>query len=73
MRDILEMLWNECLFDKCAAIETDNERNHTKRVGELYKTMEVLLDNEQMDAVEKYTEALYDAEAIFIKKAFFIY
>lgn len=71
MKSTLEKLWNEYLSDKCAVIDTDEERLLTKRAAELHEKANALLDNEQKNAVEKFVDALCDAEAEFIKKAFF--
>ena len=70
MKETLERLWNEYLLDECAIIDTDEERNLTKKTVELHEKANTLLNKDQKDAVEKYVDALCDIEALFVKKAF---
>lgn len=70
MKETLEKLWNEYLSDECAAIDTDDERNLTKKTVELHEKAKALLNKTQEDAVEKYVDALCDIEIRFAKKAF---
>jgi len=37
MKETLEKLWDEYLFEKCTAIDTDGEKQLTKRAIELHK------------------------------------
>ncbi len=71
MKETLEKLWNEYLWDKCAAIDTDEERKLTKKTVELQEKANALLNKEQKEAVEKYVDLLCDVDALFVKKAFF--
>ena len=71
MKATLEKLWNEYLSDECAAMDTEEERELTKKAVELHEKANVLLNKEQQDAVEKYVDALCEVEALFVKKAFF--
>lgn len=71
MKITLEKLWEEYLFAKCAVIDTDEERNLMRKTAELHERVNALLDDEQQATVEKYIDALYDMEDIFVKKAFF--
>lgn len=70
MKETLEKLWNEYLMDECAKIDTDDERELTKRAVELHEKANGLLNKEQQDAVEKYVDALCNIEALFLKKGF---
>lgn len=70
MKETLEKLWNEYLLDECAAIDTDKERNLTKKTAQLHEKANALLDVQQKDAVQKYVDTLFDANALFVKKAF---
>ncbi len=70
MKKTLEDLWNEYLLEECAAIESEEERNLTKKTAKLHESANALLNNEQKEAVEKYVDALCDLEALFAKKAF---
>ena len=71
MKKTIEKLWDEYLMDECAAIEDNEERELTKKVAELHKAANALLDVKQQMAVEEYVETLSDLEALFVKKAFF--
>ncbi len=71
MKETLEKLWTEYLFDECAVIDTDEERKLTKRAIELHEKANALLNKDQQDAIETYIDALYDIETLFAKKAFF--
>lgn len=70
MKETLEKLWNEYLLDECAVIDTDEERNLTKKAAELHEKANALLNKEQQEAIEKYVDALFDIEALFAKNAF---
>ena len=70
MKKTLEKLWHEYLSDECAVIDTDEERNLTKKAVELHEKANTLLNKEAKDAVEKYVDALCDIEALFVKKSF---
>ncbi len=71
MKETLEKLWAEYLAEKCAQMDTDEERELTRRSGKLHEEVNALLNKDQMEAVEKYVDAIYDMEALFVKKAFF--
>ena len=71
MKETLELLWKEYFAEKCATIETDEERALIKKAVERHKEVSEMLSKEENDAVEKYVEVLYEAQASFNKKAFF--
>lgn len=70
MKGILERLWNDYLIDECAAIDTDRERELTKKTAELHEKANALLNKEQGVAIETYVDALCDVQALFAEKAF---
>lgn len=70
MKKTLEKLWIEYLSDECAMIDTEEERNLTKKTVMLHEKATALLNKEQEEAVEKYVDALCEIEAVFVKKAF---
>lgn len=70
MKETLEKLWDEYLLDESAAIDTEEERNLTKKAVELHERAILLLNTDQKDSVEKYVDALCDLESLFVKKAF---
>ena len=71
MKEILEKLWSEYLWEKCAAIDTDEERSLAKSAIKLHEKANALLNKEQREAVEKYVAELCDIDTLFAKKAFF--
>ena len=71
MNKILENLWNDYLLDRCAVMDTDEERRLIKTTVELHEKANALLNKSQQDAVESYVDALCDLESLFVKKAFF--
>ena len=71
MRETLERLWREYVWDQCAQIETEEERELTKKASKLHEAANTLLNTEQQAAVEKYVDAFFEMEALFLKKAFF--
>jgi len=71
MKEAIEKLWDEYFSEKCAAMDTDEERRLAKKTVEFHEAASSLLNKEQEAAVEKYVDALCDMEAIFVKKAFF--
>ncbi len=71
MKEILEKLWEEHFAEKCAAMDTEEERVLAKKVALMHKTVNELLAKEQIDAIEKYIEALREIQESFVKKAFF--
>ena len=70
MQSTLEKLWNEYFMEECSEIGTDDERRLTAKIAELHRAANDLLNEEQIKAVEQFTDALCDLEALFIKKAF---
>ena len=70
MKETLERLWNDYLLDECATIDTDEEKNLTKRAAELQEQANALLNKEQQEAVEKCVDILCQIDALFAKKAF---
>ncbi len=71
MKETLEKLWNEYLWEKCSEIDTDEERRLTKYAAELHEKASASLSKDQEAAVEKYVDALCDIQELFVKKAFF--
>lgn len=70
MKETLEKLWNDYLLDECSVIDTDEERELTKKIAMLHEQATALLQKEQRIAVEKYVDALCDLDALFVRKAF---
>ncbi len=70
MKEVFETVWDEYFFEKCAKMDTDEERRLAKKTIEFHEAASSLLNEEQENAVEKYVDALCDMEAIFVKKAF---
>ena len=71
MKELLENLWNDYLMEKCAVIDTEEERELNKTAAELHENLNNLLNEEQKNALELYVDALLDSESLLVKKAFF--
>ncbi len=71
MKETLEKLWNEYFAEECLMIDTDDERALVEKAAEMHEKANELLTKEQIDAIEKYIETLYDIQDFFGKKAFF--
>ena len=70
MSETLKKLWCEYFLDQCAVIDSDEERTLTKAAADLHEKANALLNQEQQAAVEKFVDALFDADALFARKAF---
>ena len=71
MKETFEILWNEYFCEDCGVISTPEEKRVSKRIYKMYKDATSILNEEQRNAVEKYTEVIYELESILLKKAFF--
>lgn len=71
MKETLERLWSEYLEEECAALDTERERELSRKAVQIHEEANALLDEEQKDAVEKYVDALCEIQSCFVKKAFF--
>lgn len=71
MRKTLEGLWNEYLAEKCAVMDTEEERVLAKEALKKHKIANDLLTKEQSDAIEAYIDTLCEMQESFVKKAFF--
>jgi alpha-galactosidase len=70
MKETLEKLWMEYLSEECCIIDTDEERELTKKTADLHQKANGLLNKEQAEAVDNYADALCEMEAFYVKKAF---
>ena len=71
MKETLEKLWKEYFAEECATTDTEEERTLAKKALEMHKTVNELLTKEQIVAIEKYIDALFEMQDSFVKKAFF--
>ena len=71
MKDTLEKLWDDYFAPDCAVIETEAEKALAQKVLQLQKTAHAPLTSEQIQAIEKYIDAICELESTFTKKAFF--
>ena len=69
---MLEKLWDEHFSEECATVDTEEERELLLRAGNFHKALNESLSPEQREKVEKYIEATYEVQGIFLKKAFFL-
>ena len=71
MKETLEKLWRDYLADECAAIDTKEERELSKKAIVLQEKANALMSEEGKDTLQSYVDALCDINAIFAEKAFF--
>ena len=70
MKNTLEKMWIEYFAEKCAVLDTDEERALLRKAADLHEKANALLNKEQQEAIEKYLDAFCDIESCFLKKAF---
>ena len=70
MKETLETLWNDYFSEECSVLETEEEKALLKKALELHEKANKLLTKDQIEAVEKYVETIYDTQFAFGKKAF---
>ena len=70
MKETLEKLWNDYLLDECSELDTEEERQLTRRAAELQDQVHALINKEQEEAIEKYVDAVCRMNAFLVKKAF---
>ena len=71
MKKITEKLWNEYFAEECAAIESKEEKELSKKAIEMHEKAIELLTKEQNEVVEKYVDVMCEISESFSKKAFF--
>lgn len=72
MSILSEQLWDEYFAEKCAAIETEEEKALIKRTIEKHNDVNAILTDAQKKAVEQYAETVYEMQGLLAKKAFFM-
>ena len=70
MKKMLEELWDDYFLEKCAEIDTEEERSLAKKAIAIHEKARRLLNEEQRDAMEQYVDVLYSVQACFAKKHF---
>ena len=71
MKKIIEKLWNEYFADECSAIESQEEKELSKKAMEMHEKAIELLEKEQNEVVERYIDVMCEISDSFSKKAFF--
>ena len=71
MKEIVEKIWDEYFSEQCAEIKTSEERALLQKASELHTAANRLLTAEQMQAVEKYVESLFELQGYITKRSFF--
>ena len=71
MKETLEKLWGEYFAEECALVEGDEERVLMRHAAELAEALSASMTKEQREATEKYVEAIYEIQGLFVKKVFF--
>ena len=67
---MFEKLWSEYFAEECSIADGREERLLLKKSAELSRALSEQLSQSEREALEKYTEAIYDMQAEFMKKAF---
>ena len=70
MKETVEDLWMNYFSEKCAWIETEEERKLSERTVELHEKANAMLNKEQRAAVESFVDALCEVQESYTKKAF---
>ena len=71
MKQMLEKLWNQYLFEECSTIETKEEKAFIKKAALLHEKANALMNRAQEEALENYLDALHENESFLMKKAFY--
>ena len=72
MNDKLEKMWDEYFYEKCAVIETKEERDLLIKASEVRDALNTLLTNNQTEILEKFIRFTYEIQSLQAKKAFFL-
>ena len=70
MKKTIKKLWKEYFVEEIATIESDEERELTKKAAKLHEEMNSLLSKEAYDATEKYLNSIYELNSLIEEKAF---
>jgi len=70
MKKTIDNLWSEHAIHECSIIDSDVERELTKKAGRLFDELSSILSDEQMSAVKAYLDSLCEINSIFARKAF---
>ena len=71
MNKMLEKIWDNHFAEECAVVSTEEERRLIGKTGDAHSALNESLTKEQKELMEKYIDALYETQELFIKKAFF--
>ena len=71
MREKIEKLWYDYFSEECSVIDTEEEKELTRKLIDMHETVNELLTKEQSATVEKYIETIYEYQDFFAKKSFF--
>lgn len=71
MKKALAELWNEYFAEKCAVLDTQEEKTLARKAVEIRQTVNEWLTKEQSEVMEKYMEVVYELQGLSVKKAFF--
>ena len=70
MKKTIEKLWDDYFAPSYAVLDTEEEKAQAERAIQLQKKAHEELTKEQIEAVEKYVDAVCEIESGFTKKAF---
>ena len=72
MKETLEKLWNGYFAERCASVDSEEERKLRKRATELREKVNASIAAEQIEALDRYIEVLYEIADFSSRKAFFM-
>ena len=70
MKKITESLWNDYLADECAMLDTEEEKDLSKRISETHEELAKTFTKEQNKAIDALIDLLCELDGILAKKAF---
>ena len=68
---IMDKLWSNYLSEECARVETEEGKRLAMAAIRLHEEASSTLTEEQVQAMEKYVDAICDTEESVVKEAFF--
>ena len=71
MKKTLEELWNDHFVDICAAFDTEEEKELSRKAAEAHDLANLSLTKEQQTRVENFIDMLNEVQLYFAKKSFF--
>ena len=71
MKETLNNLWDKYFLEECSVINTKEEKELMKKLGDLREQAYAQLNDEQKEMIEKCFDIMHDLETVYAKKSFF--